>query len=230
MNDKGLRVLVVDDERAIRRFLRTSLTAYHYVIYEASSGQEALTAVIAHRPDLLILDLGLPDMDGIEVIRQLREWTPLPIIVLSVRERESDKINALDAGADDYLTKPFGIGELMARLRVAVRRTASAESEPVFSLEGLQVDLARRRVTSQEKEVQLTPTEYDLLRVMVLNAGKVLTHRQLLRQVWGLGYEDEMHLLRVNISNLRRKIEPEPNRPYYIVTEPGVGYRLRSNY
>lgn len=230
MNDKGLRVLVVDDERAIRRFLRTSLTAYHYVIYEASSGQEALTAVIAHRPDLLILDLGLPDMDGIEVIRQLREWTPLPIIVLSVRERESDKINALDAGADDYLTKPFGIGELMARLRVAVRRTASAESEPVFSLEGLQVDLARRRVTSQEKEVQLTPTEYDLLRVMVLNAGKVLTHRQLLRQVWGLGYEDEMHLLRVNISNLRRKIEPEPNRPYYITTEPGVGYRLRSNY
>jgi len=230
MNDKGLRVLVVDDERAIRRFLRTSLTAYHYVIYEASSGQEALTAVIAHRPDLLILDLGLPDMDGIEVIRQLREWTPLPIIVLSVRERESDKINALDAGADDYLTKPFGIGELMARLRVAVRRTASAESEPVFSLEGLQVDLARRRVTSQEKEVQLTPTEYDLLRVMVLNAGKVLTHRQVLRQVWGLGYEDEMHLLRVNISNLRRKIEPEPNRPYYIVTEPGVGYRLRSNY
>jgi two-component system KDP operon response regulator KdpE len=230
MNDKGLRVLVVDDERAIRRFLRTSLTAYHYVVYEASSGQEALTAVIAHRPDLLILDLGLPDMDGIEVIRQLREWTPLPIIVLSVRERESDKINALDAGADDYLTKPFGIGELMARLRAAVRRTASAESEPVFSLEGLQVDLARRRVTSQEKEVQLTPTEYDLLRVMVLNAGKVLTHRQLLRQVWGLGYEDEMHLLRVNISNLRRKIEPEPNRPYYITTEPGVGYRLRSNY
>lgn len=230
MNDKGLRVLVVDDERAIRRFLRTSLTAYNYVIYEASSGQEALTAVIAHRPDLLILDLGLPDMDGIEVIRQLREWTPLPIIVLSVRERESDKINALDAGADDYLTKPFGIGELMARLRVAVRRTAPAESEPVFSLEGLQVDLARRRVTSQEKEVQLTPTEYDLLRVMVLNAGKVLTHRQLLRQVWGLGYEEEMHLLRVNISNLRRKIEPEPNRPYYIVTEPGVGYRLRSDY
>ncbi len=230
MNDKGLRVLVVDDERAIRRFLRTSLTAYNYVIYEASSGQEALTAVIAHRPDLLILDLGLPDMDGIEVIRQLREWTPLPIIVLSVRERESDKINALDAGADDYLTKPFGIGELMARLRVAVRRTAPAESEPIFSLEGLQVDLARRRVTSQEKEVQLTPTEYDLLRVMVLNAGKVLTHRQLLRQVWGLGYEEEMHLLRVNISNLRRKIEPEPNRPYYIVTEPGVGYRLRSDY
>jgi len=229
MSDKGLRVLVVDDERAIRRFLRTSLSAYNYVVFEASSGSEGLTAVIAHRPDLLILDLGLPDLDGIEVIRQLREWTRLPIIVLSVRERESDKVNALDAGADDYLTKPFGIGELMARLRVAVRRTAQLDPDPVFSLEGLEVDLAHRRVSSQEREVQLTPTEYDLLRVMVLNAGKALTHRQLLRQVWGLGYEDEMHLLRVNISNLRRKIEPEPSRPYFIVTEPGVGYRLRSN-
>mgnify|MGYP005811385623 FL=1 len=229
MNDKGLRVLVVDDERAIRRFLRTSLSAYNYTVYEASSGQEALTAVIAHRPDLLILDLGLPDMDGVEVIRQLREWTRLPIIVLSVRERETDKISALDAGADDYLTKPFGIGELMARLRAAVRRTVQPDPEPVFTMEGLVVDLAHRRVTSQDREVQLTPTEYDLLRVLVLNAGKVLTHRQLLRQVWGLGYEEEMHLLRVNISNLRRKIEPEPNRPYFIVTEPGVGYRLRSN-
>ena len=230
MNDKGLRILVVDDERAIRRFLRTSLSAHNYMVYEATTGSEALTAVIAHRPDLLILDLGLPDLDGIEVIRQLREWTRLPIIVLSVREREADKINALDAGADDYLTKPFGIGELMARLRVAVRRTAQLDPEPVFSMDGLIVDLAHRRVTSQEREVQLTPTEYDLLRVLVLNAGKVLTHRQLLRQVWGLGYEDEMHLLRVNISNLRRKIEPEPSRPYFIVTEPGVGYRLRSNY
>jgi two-component system, OmpR family, KDP operon response regulator KdpE len=229
VNDKGLRILVVDDERAIRRFLRTSLSAHNYMVYEASSGSEALTAVIAHRPDLLILDLGLPDLDGIEVIRQLREWTRLPIIVLSVRERESDKINALDAGADDYLTKPFGIGELMARLRVAVRRTAQLDPEPVFSMDGLIVDLAHRRVTTQAKEVQLTPTEYDLLRVLVLNAGKVLTHRQLLRQVWGLGYEDEMHLLRVNISNLRRKIEPEPSRPYFIVTEPGVGYRLRAN-
>jgi two-component system, OmpR family, KDP operon response regulator KdpE len=229
VNDKGLRILVVDDERAIRRFLRTSLSAHNYVVYEATSGSEALTAVIAHRPDLLILDLGLPDLDGIEVIRQLREWTRLPIIVLSVRERESDKINALDAGADDYLTKPFGIGELMARLRVAVRRTAQLDPEPVFSMDGLIVDLAHRRVTTQGREVQLTPTEYDLLRVLVLNAGKVLTHRQLLRQVWGLGYEDEMHLLRVNISNLRRKIEPEPARPYFIVTEPGVGYRLRSN-
>jgi two-component system, OmpR family, KDP operon response regulator KdpE len=229
MNEKGLRVLVVDDERAIRRFLRTSLNAYNYMVYEASSGQEALTAVIAHRPDLLILDLGLPDLDGIEVIRQLREWTRLPIIVLSVREREADKIGALDAGADDYLTKPFGIGELMARLRVAVRRTAQLDPEPVFSLDGLVVDLAHRRVTTQGRDVQLTPTEYDLLRVLVLNAGKVLTHRQLLRQVWGLGYEEEMHLLRVNISNLRRKIEPEPSRPYFIITEPGVGYRLRSN-
>ncbi len=228
MNDKGLRVLVVDDERAIRRFLHTSLSAYNYVIYEAASGQEALMAVIAHRPDLLILDLGLPDMDGLDVLRQLREWTHLPIVVLSVREREADKIAALDAGADDYLTKPFGIGELMARLRAAVRRSAQLDPEPVFSLDGLVVDLAHRRVTAQGGDVQLTPTEYDLLRVLVLNSGKVLTHRQLLRQVWGLGYEEEMHLLRVNVSNLRRKIEPEPNRPHFIVTEPGVGYRLRS--
>jgi two-component system KDP operon response regulator KdpE len=175
----------------------------------------------------VILDLGLPGMDGIQVTQRLREWTQIPIIVLSVRDQEGDKIAALDAGADDYLTKPFGIGELLARMRVALRRAAAPGGEPVFSVGELTVDLARRLVTVFGQDVQLTPTEFDLLRAFVAHAGKVLTHRHLLRQVWGSGYEDEAHMLRVNIHNLRRKIEPDPSRPVYIVTEPGVGYRLR---
>jgi two-component system, OmpR family, KDP operon response regulator KdpE len=227
MAETKTRVLVVDDERPIRRFLTTSLTAHDYTVFEAVDGPEALAAVIDHRPDLVILDLGLPGMDGIQVTQRLREWTQIPIIVLSVRDQEGDKIAALDAGADDYLTKPFGIGELLARLRVALRRAAAPGGEPVFSAGELTVDLARRLVTVSGQEVQLTPTEFDLLRAFVAHAGKVLTHRHLLRQVWGLGYEDEAHMLRVNIHNLRRKIEPDPSRPTYIVTEPGVGYRLR---
>jgi two-component system KDP operon response regulator KdpE len=223
----GVRVLVVDDERAIRRFLQVSLTANGHTIFEASNGQEALEAVLAHRPDVIILDLGLPDLDGIEVIQRLREWTKTPIIVLSVREHETDKIAALDAGADDYLTKPFGVGELLARLRVALRHTAQPNDMPVFSTGELTVDLARRVVSVAGREVQLTPTEYDLLKLLVTHAGKVLTHHQILHQVWGMGYEDETHLLRVNISNLRRKIEADPARPVYLLTEPGVGYRLR---
>jgi two-component system KDP operon response regulator KdpE len=175
----------------------------------------------------VILDLGLPDMDGVEVTRRLREWTAIPIIILSVREHENDKIAALDAGADDYLTKPFGIGELMARMRVALRRTVQDTSEPVFESNGLMVDFAHREVKVNDQSVTLTPTEYDLLRTLVKNAGKVLTHRQLLRTVWGNAYEAETHMLQVNISNLRRKIEPDPYRPVYIVTEPGVGYRLK---
>lgn len=222
-----VRVLVVDDERPIRRFLTTSLSAHGYAVFEAADGPEALAAVVDQRPDLVILDLGLPGMDGVEVTQRLREWTPLPIIILSVRDQEGDKIAALDAGADDYLTKPFGIGELLARLRVALRRAAVPGGEPVFSAGELTVDLARRLVTVGGQEVQLTPTEFDLLRAFAAHAGKVLTHRHLLRQVWGLGYEDEAHMLRVNIHNLRRKIEPDPSRPTYIVTEPGVGYRLR---
>ena len=227
MNEIGLHVLVVDDERAIRRYLHAALNAQGYTVYEAGSGQEALNAVIANKPDLLILDLGLPDMDGVEVTRRLREWTQLPIIILSVREQEEDKIAALDAGADDYLTKPFSSGELMARMRVALRRSMQPTSVPVFELDGLRVDLARRKVMANGNEVFLTPTEYDLLRVLVQNAGRVITQRQLLRLVWGLSYEAEAHLLRVNMSNLRRKIEPDPTRPHYILTEPGVGYRLR---
>ena len=227
MSESNLRVLVVDDERAIRRFLRASLGAQGYTVYEASGGREALAAVISDRPDLIILDLGLPDVDGIEVTRRLREWTRTPIIILSVREEEAAKVAALDMGADDYLTKPFGTAELMARMRVALRHTFQHAGAPVFEADELKVDLARRLVTISGSEVTLTPTEYDLLRVLVQHAGKVLTHRQLLRQVWGDGYDTEIHLLQVNISNLRRKIEPDPSRPRYVLTEIGVGYRLR---
>jgi two-component system KDP operon response regulator KdpE len=229
MNENGPRVLVVDDEPAIRRFLRTSLVAHDYVVFEAANGQEALAAVVAHRPDLIVLDLGLPDMDGIEVTRLLREWTQIPIVIVTVQEQEAAKIAALDAGADDYVTKPFGMGELLARMRVALRRAASPAAEPVFTSGELTVDLARRLVTVGDREIQVTPTEYDLLRTLVAHAGKVLTHRQLLRQVWGAGYEGEAHLLRVNMSNLRHKLEPDAARPHYILTEPGVGYRLRVN-
>lgn len=226
MSDVGQRVLVVDDENAIRRYLHTALTAQGFAVYEASNGQETLNAVIEHRPDVIILDLGLPDFDGIEVTRRLREWSKTPIIILSVREAEQDKIAALDAGADDYLTKPFGTGELMARMRVVMRRLAGKSDEPILQVDDLKMDLSRRVVTVHENQVSLTPTEYEILRLLLQNAGKVITHRQLLRQVWGTAYESEMHMLRVNISNLRRKIEPDSTRPSYIRTEPGVGYRL----
>lgn len=228
MSESSLRVLVVDDERPIRRFLRASLTAHGYSVFEASTGQEALTAVLSDRPDLIILDLGLPDLNGLEVVRQLREWSRIPILVLSVREEESTKVAALDVGADDYLTKPFGMAELMARIRVALRHVEQPTEQPIFEVGDLRVDRARRQVSMAGSAIVLTPTEYDLLRILVQHAGKVLTHRQLLRQVWGTAYELETHLLQVNISNLRRKIEPDPSRPTYVVTEVGVGYRLRA--
>jgi two-component system KDP operon response regulator KdpE len=222
-----LRILVVDDEPAIQRFLRTSLASHGYAVFTASTGQEALERVADDRPDMVILDLGLPDIDGIEVTRLLREWTRIPILIVSVRGQEADKIAALDAGADDYLTKPFGTGELLARMRVSLRRALVPGGDPIFETGDLIVDLGRRLVTLAGEELKLTPTEYDLLRVMVTHAGRVLTHRQLLREVWGGGYELDTHTLRVNVSNLRRKIEPDPSRPRYLVTEPGVGYRLR---
>ncbi|NLF66220.1 MAG: response regulator [Chloroflexi bacterium] len=227
MRDAGGRVLIIDDERPIRRFLSTVLQAHDYATFEASSGEDGLAAVTRYRPDVVILDLGLPGIDGIEVTRRLREWTTIPIIILSVRDQEADKIAALDAGADDYLTKPFGTGELMARLRATLRRAVEPAGTPVLSFGDLTVDFTRRRVTRGTEEIQLTPTEYDLLRVLVSNAGKVVTHQQLLRQVWGEGYDGEVHLLRVNISNLRRKVEPEPARPRFVTTEPGIGYRFR---
>jgi two-component system, OmpR family, KDP operon response regulator KdpE len=226
MSETQTRLLVVDDERPIRKFLRASLEG-EFDLHEAANGQEALIAVTSFRPDIIILDLGLPDMDGVEVTRRLREWTQIPIIVISVREQEQEKIAALDAGADDYLTKPFGVGELMARLRVALRRSIRSESEPVFTTGTLKVDLSKREVQVDGKMVPLTPTEYDLLKTFIKYAGKVLTHTQLLRLIWGTAYEHETHMLQVNISNLRRKIEPDPVRPSFIITEPGVGYRLK---
>jgi len=227
MSEAGQRVLVVDDEGAIRRYLRAVLSSQGFTVYETSNGQEAVNAVITHHPDIIILDLGLPDLNGIEVTRRLREWSTTPIIILSVQEAEQDKIAALDAGADDYLTKPFGTGELLARIRVVMRRLSNKANEPVLQVGDLRVDIARRQVTVAESQIALTPIEFDLLRLLLQNAGKVLTHRQLLKQVWGTAYESELHLLRVNISNLRRKIETDPTRPHYLLTEPGVGYRLR---
>ena len=222
----GLKVLVVDDEIAIQRFLRVALNGQGFIVSEANTGQSALQSITLNRPDLVILDLGLPDMDGVEVTRRVREWSKVPIIILSVREQEEDKIAALDAGADDYLTKPFGMGELLARIRTVLRRQTTGISEPVLTVGNLVVDLANHLITMNGTEVQLTPTEYDILRSLVVNAGKVLTNRQLLRLVWGEGYDD-LHILRVNISNLRHKLEPDPSRPTYIHTEPGVGYRLK---
>ena len=230
MKDAAVHVLVVDDDPGIRRFLHTSLAAHGHTVFEAASGEQALQAVTTHKPDIMILDLGLPDLDGIEVTRRLREWSRMPIIILSVRDHEQDKIAALDAGADDYLIKPFSVGELLARVRLALRHTAvQADDTEVITVGELTIDLARRVVKMRGEEVQLTPTEYKLLQVLVSHMGKVLTHRQLLNEVWGPGYAQEKHLLRVNISNLRSKLEAEPARPRYIVTEPGVGYRLRSN-
>lgn len=223
---QNVRVLVVDDELPIRRFLRTALGAHGYTVLEAAAGEPGLAAAASEHPDLMILDMGLPDIDGVEVIQRLREWSNLPVIILSVRDREGDKVAALDAGANDYLTKPFGIAELMARMRASLRATAGPEAVPVFQSGSLRVDLTRRLVSRGGEEVSLTPTEYEILRVLVQHAGKVLTHRHLLRLVWGEGYSDDAHLLRVNVSNLRRKLEDDPARPRHILTEAGVGYRL----
>lgn len=227
MIDSGPRLLIIDDDRAIRRFLSTVLEAHDYSTYEATNGEEGILAVAQHRPDVVILDLGLPDMDGLEVIQRLREWTKIPIIVLSVRDRESDKIAALDAGADDYLTKPFASGELLARLRVALRHMAEPATEAILEVGELTVDMAHRLIRRGNQEIQLTPTEYDLLRTLVTYAGRVVTHGQLLRRVWGDDHKERVHMLRVNISNLRHKLESDPAQPQYIITEPGVGYRFR---
>ncbi len=228
MTDQPIRVLVVDDEPQIRRFLRVSLVAQGYHIAEADTGEEALAKAATERPDLVVLDLGLPDVDGQEVIRRLREWSAVPIIVLSVRERESEKVRALDNGADDYITKPFGMDELMARIRAALRHRVQAEAgEPVFRSGDLTVDLGKRVVSVGDREIKLTPKEYDLLRVLVTYAGRVVTHQQLLRAVWGPGYATEAQYLRVYIAQLRDKIEADPAQPQHILTEPGVGYRLK---
>lgn len=226
MEGAAARVLVVDDEPQIRKLLRVALTAHGYAVDEAATGEDGLTRAALAHPDLMILDLGLPDLDGTEVVRRLREWSEIPVIVLSVRESEPDKVGALDAGADDYVTKPFGMGELLARLRVALRHSAGKGDEPVLTFGRLTMDRARRVVAVDGREVKLTPTEYEILKTLAANAGRVLTNRQLLRAVWGPAYEKETHYLRVYVGQLRRKLEADPSRPEHLLTEPGVGYRL----
>lgn len=226
---EGAAILVIDDEPQIRRFLRVSLEAHGFRIIEAASGQDGLRLAALEKPDLVVLDLGLPDMDGQAVLGRLREWTALPVIVLSVRADESDKIAALDAGADDYVTKPFGTGELLARIRAALRHTVGAGTgAAVFETGGLKVDLEKRQVSLRGEPVRLSPKEYDLLKLLVQHAGKVLTHQFILRQVWGPAHEADVQYLRVFARQLRQKIEAEPARPQLLLTEPGVGYRLNA--
>jgi two-component system KDP operon response regulator KdpE len=226
----GARILVVDDEPQILRSLRTTLASHGYDVQTAATGEEALAAVDGRLPDLVVLDLVLPGLSGLEVCRRLRARSSLPIVVLSARGDERDKVAALDLGADDYLTKPFGVNELLARIRAALRRAAGARGpSAVVEAGALRVDFDRRQVTRDGAEVRLTPTEFDLLKILVANAGRVLTHGYLLRTVWGPEYEGESQLLRVFIGQLRRKVERDPSRPQHILTEPGVGYRFRSD-
>jgi two-component system KDP operon response regulator KdpE len=230
MADAKPVVLLIEDEPQMRRFLRTALEPHGYRLVEAETAREGLAHAAAHNPDVVLLDLGLPDMDGLEVTRRVRAWSPIPIIVLSARGRESDKVAALDAGADDYVTKPFAVGELLARMRVALRHARQADGgpeEPLFEVGDLRVDLARRQVRMAGRDVHLTPTEYKLLAVLVRHAGRVLTHRQLLREVWGINAIQHTHYLRVYMTQLRHKLEGDPARPQYLTTELGVGYRLR---
>lgn len=229
MSQDPARILVVEDEQPIRRFLRVSLESRGYSVQEAETATEGLRSLTGEPPDAVILDLGLPDRDGLDVLQQVREWSKVPVIVLSARGRESDKVAALDAGADDYLTKPFSVGELLARIRVALRRSVSSatgDPAPVFQVGELRVDQVRRQVHLGDEEIHLTPTEYRLLVVLCRNAGRVVTHRQLLKEVWGPDSVYENQYLRVYMGQLRRKIEKEPTRPRYLKTETGVGYRL----
>jgi two-component system, OmpR family, KDP operon response regulator KdpE len=229
--EKGPLVLLVEDEPQMRRFLRATLQSHGYRLVEAQTAAEGIAHATAYNPDLVLLDLGLPDGDGLDVTRRMREWTATPIIVLSARGQESDKIQALDAGADDYLTKPFGGGELLARMRVALRHAARPPGDdpaPIVSFGDIRVDLVRRQVFRGDDEVHLTPNEYKLLTTLAKNAGKVITHRQLLKEVWGPNATNQTHYLRVYMAQLRHKLESDPARPKHFTTEPGVGYRLRT--
>lgn len=228
MTKSGARILVVDDEVEIMRALQRSLTAHGFEVFTAASGEEALEEIVHHRPDLMLLDLGLPGMSGLEVCKRVRAQSSLPIIVLSVKDTERDKVLALDLGADDYVSKPFGMNEVLARIRVALRHSAQAPAgvEPAFVSGPLRVDFAQRAVWVDTREVKLTPTEYDLLKVLIKNRGKIMTRQMLLSQVWGTGYGNEAHYLHVYIGQLRRKIEPDPAHPRFILTVSGVGYRF----
>ena len=225
-------VLLIEDEPQMRRFLRAALGGHDYRLVEAATAKEGLAQAAGRNPDVILLDLGLPDTDGLEVTRQLREWTRTPIIVLSARGREQDKVGALDLGADDYLTKPFGVEELLARIRVALRHASLQPGDvgdPVFEVDQLRVDLAQRQVFRAGQEIHLTPTEYKLLAALVRHAGKLLTHRQLLHEVWGNNFITQNHYLRIYVMQLRQKIEPDPARPRLLLTEPGVGYRFKAD-
>jgi two-component system KDP operon response regulator KdpE len=226
--DKNKVAVVIEDDAHIRRFLKATLEENGFKYVEADTAKKGLIQCETQMPDVIVLDLGLPDMDGLEVIERVREWTKVPIVVLSARGQEKDKVSALDSGADDYLTKPFGVEELMARIRVALRHTSKTDGEPLFSHKGLEVDLEKRVVSVSGKEVHLTPIEYRLLATLVKHAGKVLTHKQLLVEVWGPNAEFEHQYVRVYMNQLRHKLEPEPARPKYLVTETGVGYRLKT--
>lgn len=231
MTTSGTLVLVVEDEPQMRRFIRASLTSHGYRIVEAATAGEAIALMTSHSPDLVLLDLGLPDADGLDVTKRLREWSRVPILVISARGREDDKVAALDGGADDYLTKPFGVNELLARMRVAQRHAESAASstaEQTFEVADLRIDFARREVTRGGELVRLTRIEYKLLALFARHAGMVLTHRQILKEVWGPTYVAHAHYVRVHMAELRKKIEAVPSRPKIVVTEPGVGYRLRA--
>ncbi len=232
MTNAKIAVLVIEDEASIRRFLKMTLTSHGYDFSEATSGQEGMMKVASEKPDIVFLDLGLPDIDGLEVTKQLREWTSTPIIVLSARGQEKDKVEALDAGADDYLTKPFGVAELLARARVALRRTlvsSTGEPQSTFNFGDVEVDFLKRQVTAKGVELHLTPIEYKLLATLIKYADRVVTHNHLLREAWGAEYSAETHYLRVYMAQLRRKLETNPAQPKYLITEPGVGYRLKLN-
>jgi two-component system, OmpR family, KDP operon response regulator KdpE len=223
-------IVVIEDDPAIRLFLRTGLGAHGFKVFEADNGKQGIIEAGIRKPDLIILDLGLPDMDGVEVIKTIRAWSVMPVIILSARSGEQHKIDALDAGADDYLTKPFGLGELLARIRVALRHSANSPEQSengVFTDDALKVDLLKRQVFVGDREIHLTPIQYRLLSVLIKNAGKVLTHQHLLKEVWGPSYSDNSHYLRIYMSQLRQKLETDPTQPKYLLTESGVGYRLK---
>jgi two-component system KDP operon response regulator KdpE len=227
---KGTRTaLIIDDEKQIRRLLRFALEAADHQVYEAETGQAGLSEIVQHRPDVVLLDLGLPDMEGVKVLRRLREWSDVPVLILSVRDDAEEKVAALDAGADDYVTKPFDTAELLARVRVAQRRSLIETGEPVFNSGSLCVDFSARQVKVNGHEIKLTPTEYSLLRVLVQNAGKVVTHRQLLRTVWGEKAESQAQYLRVYVTHLRKKLQTSASAPSLIKTEVGIGYRLSAD-
>jgi len=233
MTETKASILLIEDEPQMRRFLRVTLQAHGYLLIESATGQDGLIQVATRNPDVVLLDLGLPDIDGLEVTKRLREWSQVPLIVISAREQEEDKVRALDAGADDYLTKPFGAGELLARIRVSLRHMAmqhTGSEEPVFVLDNLKVDLAKRQVLLDGREVHLTPIEYRLLAILIRHAGKVITHTHLLKEVWGTAYAGQTHYLRIYMAQLRHKLEADPARPRFFINEPGVGYRLKTDF